>query len=104
GAWIAQRNRILKHVDQGSILLVVYTAFSAAVIGGLWSSTPPSALLALLVISTVLLGLVLALALLLGRLLGFALEDRITLLFCGSKKSLSTGIPIANILFAGGAV
>lgn len=104
GAWVVKRNRMLKTVDQGSILLVVYTAFSEAVIGGLWTNTPVSALAALVVISLVLLGLVLGFAMLLGRLLKFKVEDRITLLFCGSKKSLSSGIPIANILFAGGSV
>ncbi|HUG57004.1 MAG TPA: bile acid:sodium symporter family protein, partial [Candidimonas sp.] len=104
GAWVIKRNRMLKVVDQGSILLVVYTAFSEAVIGGLWANTPLSALVALIVISLLLLGMVLGLALLLGRMLNFKLEDRITLLFCGSKKSLSSGIPIANILFAGNIV
>ncbi|RTZ44456.1 bile acid:sodium symporter [Candidimonas sp. SYP-B2681] len=104
GAWVIKRNRMLKVVDQGSILLVVYTAFSAAVIGGLWSNTPLSSLIALVIISLILLGLVLAMALILGRLFKFALEDRITLIFCGSKKSLTSGIPIANILFASSAV
>lgn len=104
GSWVIKRNRILKNVDQGTILLVVYTAFSSAVIGGLWANTPLSALLSLVVICAIILALVLGLSLLIGRLLGFNVEDRITLLFCGSKKSLSTGIPIANILFAGHAV
>ncbi|HEX7916344.1 bile acid:sodium symporter, partial [Rudaea sp.] len=31
-------------------------------------------------------------------------EDRITILFCGSKKSLASGVPMANVLFAGSAV
>lgn len=104
GAWVVKRNKLLKIVDQGSILLVVYSAFSQAVMGGLWAKTPLSALAALVIISLVLLGLIIGLALLLGRLMGFAIEDRITLLFCGAKKSLSSGIPIANILFAGHAV
>lgn len=104
GAWASKHKRLLKVVDQGSILLVVYTAFSAAIIGGLWANTPLSAVAALVVISLLLLGAVLGLALLLGRVLKFNLADQITLLFCGSKKSLSTGIPIANILFASSAV
>jgi len=104
GAWVIKRNRLLKIVDQGSILLVVYTAFSEAVIGGLWARTPLSALIALVIISLVLLGLVLGISLLLGRLFKFELADRITLMFCGSKKSLTSGIPIANILFAGSSV
>jgi len=38
-----------------------------------------------------------------GRL-GFALPDRITVLFGGSQKSLATGVPIAQVLFAGGTM
>lgn len=104
GSWALKRRSLLKIVDQGTILLVVYTAFSAAVIGGLWTNTPISALLALAIICMVLLAAILGLSLLVGRAMKFNLEDRITLLFCGSKKSLSSGIPIANILFAGHAV
>ena len=40
----------------------------------------------------------------LGRWLGFSLEDRITILFCGSKKSLATGVPMAQVLFAGSSI
>lgn len=104
GRWVTRHSQFLKLVDQGSILLVVYSAFSEAVVGGLWSHTPLSALLALLGILLALLCCVLALTHTLGRVLKFPLEDRITLLFCGSKKSLSSGIPIANILFTGHAV
>ncbi|TFL09325.1 bile acid:sodium symporter [Pusillimonas caeni] len=104
GAWMARRNASLKLLDQGTILLVVYTAFSAAVIDGLWARTPIEALVAVVIISMVLLALVMGIGMGLGRLMGFSLEDRITLLFCGSKKSLATGIPMANILFASHAV
>ncbi|TCT04861.1 bile acid:sodium symporter family protein [Paralcaligenes ureilyticus] len=104
GKWVSRHNALLKVVDQGSILLVVYTAFSAAVIGGLWANTPLSALISLMAISAILLAVVMGITLALGRLLKFKLEDRITLLFCGSKKSLASGIPIAHILFAGNEV
>lgn len=104
GAWVTRRNAMLKQLDQGAILLVVYTAFSAAVIDGLWARTPLGAMAAVVAISVVLLALVMAIGLGLGRLMSFSLEDRITLLFCGSKKSLATGIPMANILFATHAV
>jgi len=104
GNWVGRRNRLLKIVDQGSILLVVYTAFSGAVVGGLWSSTPVSALLVILLGNAVLLALAQGLAWLLGRWLGFSRPDRVSLLMCGSNKSLSSGIPIANVLFAGGSV
>ncbi|MFY1021411.1 bile acid:sodium symporter family protein [Ectopseudomonas khazarica] len=104
GGWVAQNKNWLKYVDQSSILLVVYTAFSAAVIGGLWQQVPLVTLLAVVVACCVLLALALLLTHLLGKWLGFNLEDRITILFCGSKKSLATGVPMAQVLFAGGAI
>ncbi|MNM71983.1 hypothetical protein D3C81_836630 [compost metagenome] len=39
-----------------------------------------------------------------GRWLGFNLEDRITILFAGSKKSMATGVPMAQVLFVGGGI
>lgn len=104
GAWVYKHKVMLKLVDQGSILLVVYTAFSEAIDEGLWRSTPIPALLGLLVCCAVILALALGLSALAGKILGFNAADRIALLFCGSKKSLASGIPMARVLFAGHAV
>ncbi|MET0544408.1 MAG: bile acid:sodium symporter family protein [Variovorax sp.] len=104
GGWVKQRAAMLKFVDQGSILLVVYTAFSAAVIEGLWKQVPLSALAGLIVVCAVLLGLALTSTTWIARKLGFDKADEITIVFCGSKKSLASGIPMANVLFASQAV
>ena len=104
GGWIKQRAGVLRFVDQGSILLVVYTAFSAAVIEGLWKQVPLSALLGLVLVCGVLLALALASTTWIARKLGFSKEDEITIVFCGSKKSLASGIPMAKVLFASHAV
>ena len=104
GKWIQRRAAVLKFVDQGSILLVVYTAFSAAVIEGLWRQVPAHALVGLLVACAVVLALALTLTTLLARKLGFDMEDEITIVFCGSKKSLASGIPMAKVLFPSHAV
>jgi len=104
GGWIKQRAGVLRFVDQGSILLVVYTAFSAAVIEGLWRQVPLSALLGLVLVCGVLLALALASTTWIARKLGFSKEDEITIVFCGSKKSLASGIPMAKVLFASHAV
>lgn len=104
GQWI-EHNRIwLKNVDQGSILLVVYGAFSAAVVEGLWHSIPLLQLGGLVLACCILLALVLVLVEQLARRMGFNTEDRITILFAGSKKSLATGVPMAQVLFAGGSM
>jgi sodium/bile acid cotransporter 7 len=39
-----------------------------------------------------------------ARLQGFDRADEITTVFCGSKKSLASGVPMAKVLFAGHAV
>jgi sodium/bile acid cotransporter 7 len=104
GGWIARRHALLGVVDRGSILLMVYTVFSSAMIAGLWHQLPPQALAVTALVAGLLLGAVLTLTTVIARLLGFTRADEITLVFCGSKKSLVAGIPMANVLFAGHTV
>lgn len=40
GGWVERHRAVLRYTDQGTILLVVYTAFSASVNQGLWQKTP----------------------------------------------------------------
>jgi len=104
GAWVARNKSWLKFIDQGSILLVVYGAFSEAVNEGIWRQIPLWQLGGLVVACCVLLALIMMAAIALGRVFGFSEEDRITILFCGSKKSLATGVPMAQVLFAGSTI
>ena len=101
GSWVKRNARWLKIVDQGSILLVVYTAFSEAVVTGLWSTVSPQHLAGLFAVCIILLAIAMLLIRMLGKLLGFNIEDRITILFAASKKSLATGVPMAQVLFVG---
>ncbi len=100
GAFVERRRALLKPVDQGSILLVVYAAFSAAVVNGIWSRVGTIDLVELLGLSALVLAVVMAANALLARLAGLPREDGIVLLFCGSKKSLVSGVPMAGALFA----
>lgn len=99
GGFVARRKRLVTMVDRGSILLVVYTAFSAAVIEGLWQRVSGETLALLLLVCCALLAVLLLISWGAGRVLGFRREDRIVLLFCGSKKSLASGVPMAGVLF-----
>ena len=103
GAVIKSRKLVML-VDRGSILLVVYTAFSAASLAGLWQQVSGSDLAGLLVICALFLAFMLVLSSAVGRALGFPLADRITMAFCGSKKSMASGVPIAHILFPAATV
>lgn len=104
GSWVEQNKTWLKNVDQGSILLVVFGAFSAAVVEGLWQTIPLLQLGGLVLACCILLAVVLVLVEQLARRMGFNTEDRITILFAGSKKSLATGVPMAQVLFVGGSM
>jgi sodium/bile acid cotransporter 7 len=101
GGWVARHRGLVAYVDQGSILLVVYTAFSAAVLQGLWKQVPLPVLGGLLVVNAVLLAIALLATRYGARALGFDRADEVTIVFCGSKKSLASGVPMAKVLFAG---
>lgn len=92
---------IVKIFDQGSILMVVYGAFSSAVVAGLWHQVSLTTLLLLIIACSVLLTVVMLLALFVPRWIGFDKADQKTIFFCGSKKTLASGVPMAQILFIG---
>lgn len=98
--WMQRHERVVKLVDRASVLLMVYGVFSAGTVAGIWSRLPASSLAALAIIDAALLATMLALTALAARRFGLAREDEIAIVFCGSKKSLVTGIPMANALFA----
>jgi sodium/bile acid cotransporter 7 len=99
GPWITARAKVLAWVDRGAILMLVYAAFSAAVVEGLWREVSAADLLRLLGICAGLLAVVLAITTFAARAFGFSKEDEIAIVFCGSKKSLASGAPIASVLF-----
>ncbi|WP_066455166.1 bile acid:sodium symporter family protein [Castellaniella caeni] len=104
GRWMDGHRTLVRAVDQSSILLVVYTAFSESVIAGLWNQVDPLSLGLLVVTCCVLLAIVLVLNTWSTRKLGFSRADEVTIVFCGSKKSMATGVPMAGVLFSAGAI
>lgn len=104
GRWIAKHKSMIGKTDQTSILLVVYSAFSGAVVNGIWHKVGPATLMWIVVACIGILAVVMLINLAVARLFGFSREDEITILFCGSKKSLANGVPMANILFPASTV
>ena len=99
GGWVAAHAKLVQVVDRGSILLVVYSAFSSAVVGGVWSQIGALDLARLLMLCLLLLAIVLTATFFTARTLSFAKPDEIAIVFCGSKKSLASGVPMAGVLF-----
>ncbi|AFR03494.1 bile acid:sodium symporter family protein [Pectobacterium brasiliense] len=102
--WVERNRKLINITDRSSILLVVYVAFSEAVVQGIWGQINVWSLLAVVGCSIVLLAIVLVVNTLVARKMGFNTADEITIVFCGSKKSLANGIPMANVLFPAAAV
>jgi sodium/bile acid cotransporter 7 len=101
GGFIARYKGIIGYTDRSTILIAVYGAFSAAVLEGLWHKLPASSFGVLFAVDAVLLAIGLTGTWAAARALGFSREDRISIQFCGTKKSLVQGVPMAKVLFAG---
>ncbi|WP_217239239.1 bile acid:sodium symporter family protein [Streptomyces sp. AC555_RSS877] len=99
GGFVTRHKKVLGLVDRGSILLVVYTAFSEGMVQGVWHQVSPLRLAGLLGVEVVLLAVMLALTWYGSKALRFGREDRIAIQFAGSKKSLASGLPMASVLF-----
>lgn len=99
GGFLVRNKKVLGYVDRGSILLVVYTAFSQGMVAGVWHQVTPARLGLLLAVEAVLLAVMLTLTWYGAKRLGFDRADRIAIQFAGSKKSLAAGLPMASVLF-----
>ena len=99
GSWAARNKKYTQLVDRGTILLLVYTSFCDSVKRGVWAGQGWHQLGTALSASCILLAGALMLTSLICRLLGFTEEDRIAAVFCGSKKTLASGVPMASLIF-----
>lgn len=91
----------LKLIDQGSIVLIVYQAFSEGMAQHMWNQTSWPEIVVLVVVCLVVLAFMFTATWWVAKRLGFSREDVIAIQFCGTKKSLATGLPMATALFAG---
>jgi sodium/bile acid cotransporter 7 len=101
GAFATRHKKKINVIDRATILLLVYTSFCDSVVSGVWLGSGVMTLLAAAVFSVVLLATLLVGVDAFARRVGFSTEDRIATVFCGSKKTLASGVPMARLMFAG---
>lgn len=99
GGFMRRHNKALGLVDRGSIVMVVYLAFSEAMVQGLWSTVSGHEITVMIAVNIGLLIFILWFTAFAGKRLGFSRADQITIIFCGSKKSLASGAPMASVIF-----
>jgi sodium/bile acid cotransporter 7 len=97
--WVGGHRRLVMVVDRCTILLLVYTSFCDSMLWGVWSGRGVGVVAATLIGCLVLFWLLFLVTNALGRACGFSTEDRITAVFCGSKKTLASGVPMAQLIF-----
>ena len=101
GGWAIKNKRYLSLFDKSVILSVVYRSFSDSFLNGIFKNISWFDLIVLTASVIALFFVVLNLTRALTRLMKFNREDSITVIFCGSKKSLMHGSVMAGVIFAG---
>lgn len=99
GAWAARHKQSIQLVDRGTILLLVYTSFSDSVQQGIWSNYGVGMVALVMVGCLLIFGIMFGLMQMLSSAFDFSMEDRIATVFCGSKKTLASGVPMAHLIF-----
>jgi solute carrier family 10 (sodium/bile acid cotransporter), member 7 len=98
-SWAARNKARIHLVDRGTILFLVYTSFCESVLEGVWSAHGVGTVVIALAVGAALFAVVMSISGGLGRAWGFTTEDRIAAMFCASKKSMATGVPMAQLMF-----
>ncbi len=97
--WVIKYQVLLKNFDQFIILLIVFTAFSESFAERMFDGHSATSLVLLGILMLLFFLFMIALMHLLSKALGFSDPDRITVLFCGSKKSLVQGAVMGRVMF-----
>lgn len=99
-ARLAPHKALIGKLDRSVIVLIVYSSFCESTASGVWQQFALEQLLITGALALLLLISMLVLTQAAARRLGFSREEEITAMFCGSKKSLASGAPMARIMFA----
>jgi sodium/bile acid cotransporter 7 len=99
GEWALRNKKFVNKIDRITILILVYTSFCDSMKTGVWTSHGIFPIAVAFVGALALFAFVMPLLLLISTRLGFSAEDWIAAVFCGSKKSLASGVPMAQLIF-----
>jgi sodium/bile acid cotransporter 7 len=97
--WVKRHKAKVFLVDRGTILFIIYTSFCDSIMRGVWSGQGVMTVVAALLGGLVLFAIVFAVVTAVCRALKFSDEDRIAAVFCGSKKTIASGVPMAQLIF-----
>jgi sodium/bile acid cotransporter 7 len=99
GAFAEKHRKTMRYFDQSVILLIIYTAFSESFAKNMFSEHGASDILILGLCMISLFLFVYVIISVISKIMHFNREDKITAVFCGSKKSLVHGTVMSKVLF-----
>lgn len=99
GDWFRRIKPYTNPIDRLVILFIVYAAFCNSAQSGLWQQNGISLIGITFVGCAIFLAVVLWLSTYIAQRLRFKREDEIATVFCGSKKTLASGVPMAALIF-----
>ena len=97
--WIARKTLLVKVIDRGTIIAIVFNSFADSVADGVWQGRGAALVVMVVLGAMVLFGSMFLLLEAACKGLGFGRADSIAAVFCGTKKSLASGIPMAKLMF-----
>jgi sodium/bile acid cotransporter 7 len=98
-AWVEKHKSVVNKIDKYVILLIVYNAFCDSVANGIWHDFSMGMLASSIALCCVILLVMVHLIQWGARKTGFALSDEVAAVFCGTKKTLAAGVPMAKVIF-----
>jgi sodium/bile acid cotransporter 7 len=101
GNWAIRNKRWFALFDKSVILTIVYNSFSDSFTNGIFNSVSHWVLFILAGAVISLFFVVFGFSNWISRRMGFTREEQITVVFCGSKKSLIHGSVFSNVILAG---
>ncbi len=99
GKWALGHKPFINNVDKITILLLVYTSFCDSVVDGVWPKNGASVLLPAFVGAIVLFVIVFATLRAVCAKSNIPPDDSTAVIFCGTKKTLASGVPMAHLIF-----
>jgi len=97
--WAKKNKSTINSVDRVTILLLVYTSFCDSFRQGVWTGHGGRMVLEVLVVAFIVFAIAMFVTSLASKWCGFSRDDRIAAMFCGSKKTLASGVPMARLIF-----